>query len=129
MTKSIHKINNRKLKSQVNVCKPTDCQNIRKYMALWDTGAGESFITENVISDLELTSTGNTVTYVDANGNETISERYSCYIQIVDHDKTYTAELAKLSYPKDGCNVLIGMDIIEQLKLNLDKGFFQIEIE
>lgn len=129
MTKSKHLITNRKLKSEVNVCNPHNQQNVKKYMALWDTGAGESFITENVISDLELKITGDKVTYVDASGNENVSDRYNCYIQIVDHLKTYTLQIAKLSEAKDGCNVLIGMDIIEKLKLILDKGFFEIEIE
>jgi predicted aspartyl protease len=129
MTISKYQISQRKLKSEVNICKPTNCNNVKKYVALWDTGAVESLITAKVVSDLELEKTGETVIYVDANGNQKKSERYFCFIQIDGHTKTYTLELAELSEPKDDCNVIIGMDIIETLKLTIDKTNFEVQIE
>ena len=101
----------RQLASPVDIIVPnTDTRN--QYFAIWDTGASASVITQEVVDNLGLIPTG--MSLVNTAGGQVRQNTYIVDISlnagITLKDVTVTCA-EKLS---GGCNVLIGMDIINQ---------------
>lgn len=81
-----------------------------QFKAIWDTGATNSVITENVVNTLKLTSTG--FADVDHAGGHERTSTYKVSIGLPNHVAFpfVTVSLGKIK----GADVLIGMDIISK---------------
>ncbi len=93
-------------KIQINVTHPP----INNYIAIWDTGATNSVISQKVINELSLKSIGKTrVSTVGGNG---IADRFS--VNILLPNQVIFSTLQVTQGIITGADVLIGMDIISQ---------------
>jgi predicted aspartyl protease len=99
---------------------------IRKYKALWDTGATETLISNKVITELGLEKTDE-VEVSTINGTMQ-SKRYRCGILLEYHSKSINIQPAEFSHRKE-CDVIVGMDIIQYGVFILNKGDFKFTID
>ena len=99
---------------------------IKIYKALWDTGATETLISNKVINELELLESGE-VEVSTINGSIK-TKRYMCGLLLMNHSKSINIQPANFSNIK-GCDVIIGMDIIQYGIFHLNKGNLKFTIE
>ena len=83
---------------------------IKKYRAIWDTGATHSVITAKVVEDLKLTPMGYTVVHT-ANG-ETRQKQYIANLYLPN--QVMFGMLKVTEAPLHEADILIGMDIISK---------------
>lgn len=114
----------RVLKTPAGVCLPFTPEQqgqgyqptVKEYIAIWDTGATNSVITQKVVDDLQLKPIG--VTEMHHAGGTSISNVYLVNIALPDgvmvsHVRVTLAELTDANTPEDQqSHVLVGMDII-----------------
>lgn len=106
----------RQLTSPVNVVVP-NTNNSYQYLAIWDTGATGTVITQQVVNNLGLVPTGMAVVHT-ANGSV---NQNTYIIDIALSDTIILQDLTVTCAPSlsGGCNVLIGMDIVSQGDLSI----------
>ena len=83
---------------------------IKKYKAIWDTGATHSVITEKIVQDLNLKPVGMTVVHT-ANG-ETHQKQY--IVNFYLPNQVMFIMLRVTEAPLHETDILIGMDVISQ---------------
>jgi hypothetical protein len=101
-------------------------ENIRKYRALWDTGATETLISSVVVNDLGLKHTSDVM--VSTINGSVKTKRYGCGIILQSYSKSINIQPAEFTYRKE-CDVIIGMDIIHHGLFVLNRGVFTFKIE
>jgi predicted aspartyl protease len=89
-----------------------------------DTGARETVISPKVVEELNLQPSGRKAIYSTAEGKEIETDRYTCTIRLKGTSYTFDYALILKAHPD--FNVLIGMDIITQLKMCIDKNNVEI---
>ncbi|WP_222166294.1 pepsin/retropepsin-like aspartic protease family protein [Edaphocola aurantiacus] len=108
----------RKIISQVYITNPNKEENSFEISALWDTGAVESTISQRAINSLELEISADLppVIQVNAHGDEVQANRHStCVIGITQNGQFSMEGLTTMGSERNGCDIIIGMDIISQL--------------
>ena len=83
---------------------------VKKYRAVWDTGATHSVITARVVQELDLKPVGITIVHT-ANG-ETHQKQY--IVNFYLPNQVMFSMLRVTEAPLHGTDILIGMDIISQ---------------
>jgi len=103
------------LYNEVNVTKAYNPKNppkdvdYKKYLAIWDTGATNTVITEKVVKECGLKPTG--ITRVCTVGGEQSTNTYMVNILLVNKVEVYQIKVTEGKISGDA-DVLIGMDII-----------------
>jgi predicted aspartyl protease len=97
---------------------PSDLSVNRTYISLIDTGAQETCISDKIIKELGLVPSGKTVDVIDSMGKRVTSDRYYCYFQFEGLSKTYNLYSTKLH--RRNIDLIIGMDILENLKITIE---------
>lgn len=112
----------RVLNTPVHVKFPTsDKETFLQYEAVWDTGATNTVITPKVAQDLKLAPIDVAETYVV---NSTAPQRVDVYlIDIGLPNKVMIRNVKVTCSPIMGCDVLIGMDMIQRGDFNISKSF------
>lgn len=91
--------------------------------ALWDTGATKSIIDTNKVKVLNLVDNGLDGGRIsDIHNNETIVKLYDVELMLPNHSKVINTEVASHSISSKGCDIIIGMDIIQYGIFKLETG-------
>ena len=102
------------LLSEVTIQEPNKPKGGKKYIAVWDTGAQRSCITQRVIKDLGLLPSGK-MFMIGATGKKLVNT-FKIFILLPNNVRvgTNAAEINDLTNPdaKTQLNILIGMDVI-----------------
>lgn len=83
---------------------------IKKYKAIWDTGATHSVITSKIVRELDLKPVGMTIVHT-ANGK---AHQKQYYVNFYLPNRVMSGMLRVTEAPLHETDILIGMDIISQ---------------
>ncbi|MFA5858184.1 MAG: retroviral-like aspartic protease family protein [Elusimicrobiota bacterium] len=96
-------------------------EDIRKYKAVWDTGATHTAITPKVVSDLQLQPIDVAKVYVvDSEEPKTVDVYL---VDIILPNRVRIPNIHATCSPIQDCDVLIGMNIIQLGDFNISKKF------
>lgn len=96
------------LKNKVKVCNPFHRNKSREYLAIWDTGASCSAISEAIANELELIPTG--MTKVGTASGIQIVNTY--VVDMILPGNISVKKLQVTGAKLNGCDLLVGMDVM-----------------
>lgn len=113
----------RELRSEIYIGLPSvlpqgGLKSFKKFIAIWDTGATGTVITQKVVDELSLKSTGKI--RVHGVNSETIADTY--FIDLGLPNKVMITNVSASCNQINGCDILIGMDIISMGDFALSNG-------
>lgn len=94
---------------------------------LVDTGCSKTVISDQLVKSIKPGISNNTAIISTVHG-ETKSNVYIVYLQFDNHDKTIRTDVGS-NYELKGYHIILGMDIISEGKLIIDKGVISFEID
>lgn len=114
----------KRILTRVNLFK--DYNTIIPYVALWDTGATESLISNKIVKELKLEKYGEVE--ISSINSSTIANRWKCNILLNEHSKSISIAPAEF-YMREECDLIIGMDIINHGRFLLENEKFSFIIK
>jgi len=99
---------------------------MKKYVCIWDTGAVETMVSENVISDFNPDKYG--YVFIKSIHKETKSDKYLLNLLLEGHKKSIRINPACFG-KSDKFDILIGMDIISNGRFLLENNVFSFNID
>ena len=106
---------------------PFDANKLQEYRALIDTGATSTCISEKVVSDLNLQSTG--LSKVNTASGVAIQQQYIFAVQVPMQNGTpiFSTQGTVMPVTSDKFDVLLGMDVLVRGSLKVDfDGHFSL---
>ncbi|WP_179007411.1 hypothetical protein [Winogradskyella forsetii] len=117
--------NEDKITFEVCVINPENNQ-CNYFTALLDTGSTFTGISPKVKEILNLKPSKGTYNYTDVEGNIKETSICNIYLNIIKVNYMFKIESAVTPTIYDFCDVIIGMDVIKQCNLKLEKGQFTL---
>ena len=118
------KIQDNKIKIKILLANTKDTSIQLFCDGLLDTGSQGTLINERILSILKLEPSGNKSQITNSEGKTYSSNKYNCFLQLIGIQKTYTPEVSILK--RKDIDLIIGMDIIENLKIVIDHPIIEI---
>lgn len=99
----------------------------KQYKSLIDTGAAKTFISEKIVSELNL-QISNAAIYSDVSGNDIKTNLYECFFILENHTKLCKIEVATIKNRDDFDNIL-GIDLLSNGELKMKNNEFTFIVE